>query len=84
MFLLAVINEHVYFHGSLLAKLEQIIQLKTQSTGLSNQKLLMVKKKLKKISHSCEKNKIKTDHHEIKGESIEVILKYSKAKKLIW
>ena len=41
------------------------------------------KKEIKKDSHECEKDKIKINHHVIKGNPIESILKYSKAKKII-
>ena len=42
-----------------------------------------LKKEIKKDSHECEKDKIKINHHVIKGNPIESILKYSKAKKMI-
>jgi len=82
IFLLTIIDEQEYLHGTLLAELEADYTIKDTIHRFIKSEVINEKKKLKKISHECEKDKIKANHHVIKGDPIESILRYSKVKKI--
>ena len=82
IFLLQVVDEHEYLHGVLLAELESDYSIRDTIHKLIKSEIINEKKKREKITHANESEKIKIHHHVIKGNPIEAILQYSKAKNI--
>ncbi len=82
IFLLRVVDEHEYLHGVLLAELEGDYTIKDTIHKFIKSEIINEKKKLEKITHVNENEKIKIHHHVLKGNPIEAILQYSKAKQI--
>ena len=82
IFLLRIVDEHEYLHGVLLAELVADYAIRDTIHRFIKAEIINEKKKLEKITHANETKKIKIHHHVIKGNPIEAILHYSKAKKI--
>jgi nucleotide-binding universal stress UspA family protein len=82
IFLLRVVDEHEYLHGVLLAEIEGDYTIKETVHRFVKKEVINQKKELEKITHANESNEIKINHHVIKGNPLEAILEYSKAKKI--
>ena len=82
IFLLRIVDEHEYLHGVLLAELESDYTIKDTIHKFIKSEIINERKKLEKITHANESEKIKMHHHVIKGNPIDAILGYSKAKKI--
>ncbi|MBT5201760.1 MAG: universal stress protein [Thaumarchaeota archaeon] len=82
IFLLRIVDEHEYLHGVLLAEMEGDYTIKDTLHKFIKSEVINEKKKLEKITHANETKIIKINHHVIKGNPIEAILEYAKAKKI--
>jgi len=82
IFLLNVVDEHEYLHGAILAELEDDYKVRDTIHRFIKSEVMNEKKKLVKVAHVNENKKNKIHHHVIKGNPIEAILEYSKAKKI--
>ncbi len=82
IFLLNVVDEHEYLHGAILAELEDDYKVRDTIHRFIKSEVIGEKKRLVKIAHSNEDKKNKIHHHVIKGNPIEAILEYSKARKI--
>lgn len=82
IFLLRVVDEHEYLHGVLLSELEGDYTIKETIHRFIKKEVINQKKELEKITHANESDKVKINHHVIKGNPLEAILEYSKVKKI--
>ena len=82
IFLLNVVDEHEYLHGAILAELEDDYKVRDTIHRFIKSEVIGEKKRLEKIAHANEDKKNKIHHHVIKGNPIEAILEYSKARKI--
>jgi len=82
IFLLNVVDEHEYLHGAILAELEDDYKVRDTIHRFIKSEVIGEKKRLVKIAHANEDKKNKMHHHVIKGNPIEAILEYSKARKI--